>query len=126
MAAASGQLSRASASAFGAPYETLIRDKRANQLFRSALIAECAKRNGQYARVSSALFCHPGDRAGQAAGRTFGALMGDHAFAVTTIDAMIATLQREPLNPAQREWTMMLWARYLAGNLSDTISRDLR
>ncbi|GGY69079.1 PGN_0703 family putative restriction endonuclease [Pseudoduganella albidiflava] len=106
--------------AFTVPYEACIKPE-FNQLFRNQLIAEHQVREKKkYAFRMTGLFCEPGDDSAIATGKAFRAMLrdGDSSFHVVTYTAFIEALQRLELTWEQREWSMMLWARYCALGLS--------
>ena len=67
------------------------------------------------------LFCEPGDEGAIATGQAFKSMLrdGDSSFHVVTYAQFIEAVQRLELTWEQREWSMMLWARYCALGLSD-------
>jgi hypothetical protein len=106
--------------AFPAPYESYLTPQ-FNQLFRNQLIAESLVIDGGYEFRMTGLFCYQGDSRAIETGRAFQAQLRDGAasFHIITFAAFIEALQRLPLSWEQREWTMVLWARYCALSLSD-------
>jgi hypothetical protein len=92
-----------------------------NQLFRNQLIAEALLQNGRYAFCLTGLFCFEGDRGAIQTGEEFQAKLQDGAerFKLIRYKDFIAMAQRQRLSWPQREWTMMLWARYCALQLSE-------
>ncbi|ABM40031.1 PGN_0703 family putative restriction endonuclease [Polaromonas naphthalenivorans] len=106
---------------FDAAYEMLMAP-RFNQLFRNQLLAEGFLKNADYNMVHTWLFCHPMDNAGKNTGDAFEQFIRGNAqtsFQVVTYDRFIAAAQQLDLSWKQREWTMLLWARYCATALSD-------
>jgi len=106
--------------AFRAPYDNLVQSTSSNQLFRNSLIAETAKAVGEYTEVTTGLLCHPGDRKALAAGRGFEEDI-NQPFLLLTLRDLVTQLQQLELTWSQREWTALLWARYLGLRLSDTV-----
>lgn len=106
--------------AFNAPYGELIAPKY-NQLFRNQLISESAVLNGEYSFSIAGLFCHPDDEAAFEIARQFKSALrdGDKRFQIITYwDFIECVLEIGPTRQ-RREFAMMLWARYLATQLSD-------
>lgn len=105
--------------AFTAPYKTCI-SGRFNQLFRNQLIAEALVRSDQYQFRLTGLLCHEDDDAAIATARDFQAILrdGETSFHILTYKRFIEELQQLPLTWEQRCWSMMLWARYCAMELS--------
>jgi hypothetical protein len=114
----------AASGAFPAPYRTYIA-ARFNQLFRNQLMAEELVLRGEYAFRMTGLFCYQDDEAAIATGRAFQAALGDpSSFHVITYARFLEELQQLPLPWPEREWSMMLWARYCALELSEAASRS--
>lgn len=108
---------------FSAPYETLC-SSRYNQLFRNQLVGEGLRlrKDDKFDEVHVRLFCSPTDSDALATGENFRAMVNASAtasFAVVTYEHFIAAAQQLPLAWPDREWTMLLWARYCALCLSD-------
>ena len=94
--------------------------RRYNQLFRSQLMAEAMQQQGKYDFVYTGLFCHQEDNSALSIGEEFSEmLVGSANFKVITYQDYIESVQRLPLTWQQREWTMLLWARYCSTKLSD-------
>lgn len=106
--------------AFIAPYEELIK-RSYNQLFRNQLIVESACLNGRYDVVYSGLFCYEEDGNAITKGKSFQQMLmnGESRFKIITYQDFIETLQKISLDWPTRKWTMMLWARYIAIELSE-------
>jgi hypothetical protein len=106
-------------SAFDVPYEDCIKSE-FNQLFRNQLIAERLVQKEEYAFRMTGLFCEPGDEGAIATGRAFRGMIkdGESSFHIVTYAKFIEALQMLPLTWTQREWSMMLWARYCGLGLS--------
>lgn len=110
-----------SSSAFEASYETLT-SSRFNQLFRNQLVGEGLRQRGDFDEVHVRLFCSPSDQEARATGQAFSGLVkasGNASFGVITYQDFIAAAQRQALDWEDREWTMLLWARYCGLCLSD-------
>ena len=91
-----------------------------NQLFRNQLIAEALKQNGEYEFVITGLFCHKDDKAIETGFKFQEMLNGkDNSFKIITYQDFIAELQRMDISWEQREFSMMLWARYCGTQLSE-------
>ncbi len=93
-----------------------------NQLFRNQLIAEALKQNGEYDFVITGLFCHKDD-AGIETGEQFQEMLNckDKLFKVITYQDFISAIQQLDISWEQREFSMMLWARYCGTKLSDAV-----
>lgn len=109
-----------SSGAITADYETCI-SPRFNQLFRNQLIAERLVQRSEYAFRMTGLFCHEADAGAIATGNAFKAMLADgsETFHVLTYARFLEDLQQLPLSWNQRTWSMMLWARYCALELSE-------
>ena len=105
--------------AFNSPYEECIKS-RYNQLFRNQLIVESALINQKYDMVFSGLFCFEKDNNALNKGFDFQSMLmdGKKRFQVITFKDFIESLQRLNLDWETRQWTMLLWARYCATQLS--------
>ena len=104
--------------AFKAGYEEFI-SKDYNQLFRNQLIAEALIQNAKYDFVETGLFCYHDDNLAIATAGQFKDMLNDSdSFRIITYNQFIENVQRLDLNWKQREWTMMLWARYCGFELS--------
>lgn len=106
----------AASKAFKFEYEAL-KASRFNQLFRNQLIAESIVQAGLYSFVKTALLCAPDDEKAKATASEFAAgLTTDFK----TIDFLeyISAIQKQDISNEQRRLSMMLWARYLAHELS--------
>ena len=101
---------------FQLEYDTL-KASRFNQLFRNQLIAESICQAGIYDFVKTALFCAPDDEKAKATATEFAKGLTAE---FKTIDFMeyITAIQRQDISSEQRRLSMMLWARYLAYELS--------
>lgn len=97
-------------------YETL-KSSRFNQLFRNQLIAESICQAGVYGFVKTALFCAPDDEKAKAIASEFAkGLVAE--FQIIDFMEYIAAIQKQDISSDQRRQSMMLWARYLAHELS--------
>ena len=105
--------------AFKANYEEFV-SKDYNQLFRNELIAEALRQNKKYDFVKTGLFCYPDDISAISTAENFQGMLNDpQSFKTITYNSFIENIQRLDLNWRQREWTMLLWARYCDFQLSD-------
>lgn len=112
---------------FAAPYEQF-KATGFNQLFRGQLLAERLLREGRFRIVRTGLFCHEMDSSAIETGRAFQTMLnrGDLAFRITTYADFISAAQSAPLSWEERQWTMLLWARYSALQMSDAVEHELR
>lgn len=111
---------------FLANYEELT-SARFNQLFRSQLLAEGLRQRGDFDEVHVRLFCAPQDQKALSTGQEFAQMIGASdrtSFGVITYESFIATAQEQPLEWPDREWTMLLWARYCALSLSEEAYKE--
>lgn len=109
-----------SSRAFTVEYDKVIASE-FNQLFRNQLLAEAAVLNGEYDFALTALFCHPDDQHAIATASEFRSFLrdGEDKFRIITYWDLIECIQRADVSREQREYSMLLWARYLGGPLSD-------
>ncbi len=112
--------------AFTAPYKECIKSHY-NQLFRNQLIVESALINKRYDMVYAGLFCYEDDKNALTKGLAFQSMLkdGEKRFQIITFKDFIESLQRLNLSWEQREWTMLLWARYCATQLSDEVKSKI-
>lgn len=112
--------------AFKAPYDTL-KQSRVNQLFRNQLIAEGLLRQSEYGFVYTGLFCHQDDKSAIKTAEYFKTLLNDEVadFRIITYSKLIENMQKLDLSWEQREWTMMLWARYCGLCLSNSTTSQI-
>ncbi len=111
---------------FSANYNEL-KDKRFNQLFRNQLIAEALIQNKKYDFVKTGLFCHQQDNSTIQTGNVLKEkLVDSDSFTIITYENFIESVQQLNLNWKQREWTMLLWARYCGTILSDSVFEELK
>jgi hypothetical protein len=112
--------------AFTASYEDLVQG-RYNQLLRTHLLSQALRLAGDFTEVHTCVFSSglKGDACPSIAA-DFGArvrqLPSSRFFQLDFI-AFIAQAQRQDLSWAEREWTMLLWARYCATFLSERATR---
>lgn len=121
------QLYETGSSTFNESYDTLT-SSRYNQLFRNQLVGEGLRRRGDFDEVHVRLFCAPGDREARATGESYSRMINASetaSFGVITYEDFIATAQRQALEWSDREWTMLLWARYCGTLLSDRAYYEL-
>ncbi|WP_157991414.1 PGN_0703 family putative restriction endonuclease [Caldimonas tepidiphila] len=111
-----------SSSNFIASYDVLTQSK-FNQLFRNQLIAESLLQAGDYQFTRTALFCSPEDVEAKNTGTAFGSMIKS-GFKIIDFFEYITALQKMDLDPSQRKNTMMLWARYMAHELSQAASTE--
>lgn len=104
---------------FKATYNEFI-NKKYNQLFRNQLIAEALYQNNKYDVVKTGLFCYQADISAISTAQNFKLMLNDpEIFKVLTYNNFIESVQRLDLNWRQREWTMLLWARFCGMQLSE-------
>lgn len=113
-------------SAFKRPYFDYVRSKNYNQLFRNQLMAEAMCHFNDYDIVKTGLFCFEKDLQAIATGNEFQSMLtnGTDKFTVITYADFIEKTQQLNLTWYQREWTMLLWARYCGFQLSDEVSKQ--
>jgi len=101
-----------------ADYEEFIKSEY-NQLFRNQLIA-CALDQQEGQQVKCGLFITQADEPAMETAKAYQGLLagGKNQFIILTYEAFIAALQQAPLSWEDRQWSMMLWARYLGWPLS--------
>ncbi len=107
---------------FARSYEQYI-DSRFNQLFRNQSIAEQLLGKDEFTTVVTGLFCHQDDERALRTGAEFREMMtqGDSRFKIITYRDFVTVAERLELPWEKREWVMMLWARYLALELSTSV-----
>jgi hypothetical protein len=105
---------------FKEPYENYIKS-RYNQLFRNQLIAESLIQNNKYDFIYTGLFCFEHDTIAIETGKTFQTMLknGSESFKINSYSDFIGALQKQELTWQQREFTMLLWARYCGLGLSE-------
>lgn len=93
------------------------------QLFRNELLAESMLQRKEIDFVTTGLFCHQDDENACRIGEDFQEMMinGQARFKVITYKDYLERVQRLDLKWGRREWLMMLWARYCAACLSDSV-----
>lgn len=109
-----------SKNSFTKPYFDFVRSKDFNQLFRNQLIREALLQDKKYDFVRTGLFCYQEDESVIATAKTFKTMLSNpDNFYVITYSDFISKVQRLELDWQQREWTMLLWARYCGTSLSN-------
>lgn len=110
-------------SVFNDSYENFT-SSRFNQLFRNQLIAETFKINKKYDFVMTGLLCHPNDEKAIETASAFQGMLvsGSEIFKVITYSDFIEALQKLDLTWVEREWSMLLWARYCGLCLSENVN----
>jgi hypothetical protein len=104
---------------FTKPYYDFVQSKDFNQLFRNQLIAETLLQNKKYDFVQTGLFCYELDKSAIKIANDFKKMLSNpESFKIITYRDFICEVQRLNLDWNQREWTMLLWARYCALALS--------
>lgn len=113
--------------AFKADYFDFVKSKKYNQLFRNQLMAEAMLENNAFEVVKTGLFCFEKDNDAISSGREFQAMLskGEDIFTVITYADFIEKAQQLNLTWLQREWTMLLWARYCGLQLSQEVNGQL-
>jgi len=103
---------------FKEPYENLIKAN-FNQLFRNRLVAESMKRE-EKSHISSFVFCHPEDSKSIKLSNLFASYLSETAGQHKTITYadFISIWQSLEIDWKSREYSMLLWARYLGSPLS--------
>ncbi|MEF8846608.1 MAG: hypothetical protein V5A59_14135 [Bacteroidales bacterium] len=110
---------------FAARYEELKVNKY-NQLFRNQLIADALIQNKKYDFVKTGLFCYQQDESAiKTAKELQNMLSNPDSFTIITYSDFIVAVQRLDLDWQKREWTMLLWARYCATDLSKALYEQL-
>jgi hypothetical protein len=104
---------------FSSGFEDL-KSERFNQLFRSQLIAEALVQHKKYDFVKMGLFCYHQDSSAISTAEEFKKkLANPDDFTLINYREYIENIQKLDLDWRQREWTMLLWARYCATILSE-------
>jgi hypothetical protein len=105
--------------AFDAAYDSFIASKY-NQLFRNQLIAEALIQNKKCDFVLTGLFCHQDDKIAQDTGTAFMGMLenGNSRFKIITYRDFVEAIQRLEISWQFREYSMLLWARYIGAQLS--------
>lgn len=113
--------------AFSATYEDYM-NPRFNQLFRNHLMAVHAVVKDEYDFAVSGLFYFHEDKKARDIGLKFRSMLKGDAqeFIMFTYKDFIENLQKLDLSWDEREWTMLLWARYCACQLSNRIFDSLK
>ncbi len=112
---------------FNADYYDFVKSKKYNQLFRNQLMAEAMLLNNDYDIIKTGLFCYEKDKEAIKTGKEFQYLLADgtEKFTTITYKDFIEATQQLNLTWEEREWTMLLWARYCGMQLSDNINDQL-
>jgi hypothetical protein len=92
---------------------------RYNQLFRNELIA-CAVENNNSIPVICGLFCHGEDKAALAIAADYAQSLNS-PFLIITYQDFIEAVQKLDIDWEVRQWSMLLWARYVATDLSKAL-----
>jgi hypothetical protein len=113
---------KANSHRFKADYETYVRSRDFNQLFRNEILGCLKLKEHDINFVITGLFCHQDDKA-SGKGIEFQKLIGNGIdnFVVITYQDYIERMQKLELSWEDRELVMMLWARYCGLNLSKNI-----
>lgn len=107
-------------------YYDFVKHRNYNQLFRNQLIGETLLKNKKYDFLRTGLFCyHDDDNAIKAASEFKKMLSKPENFQLITYQDFITNVQRLELDWKQREWTMLLWARYCGISLSSYTTKKL-
>jgi hypothetical protein len=102
----------------------ILKASKYNQLFRNQLIAEALIQNKKYDFVRTGLFCYQGDNTAILTAHEFQKMLTNpENFSIITYRNFIEKIQQLDLSWDQREWTMLLWVRYCATILSDSIQK---
>lgn len=99
-----------------------------NQLFRNQLILEELKHRKEIDFGMTGIFCHHDDEHALEAARAFQHEMltdGQSRFQIITYKDYISAIQQGNISWEQREWLMLLWARYCGIELSREIRNKL-
>ena len=98
-----------------------------NQLFRNQLISEGLTQNKKYDFVKTGLFCYEQDNSAIQTGMELKKMLTNpDSFTLLTYSNFIENVQQLDLDWLQREWTMLLWARYCAEALSEQVFLKLQ
>jgi hypothetical protein len=110
---------------FSAGYNDLKAGKY-NQLFRNQLLAEAIIQHDKYDFVKTGLFCYQLDKNAIRTAQEFQEMLtSPDSFKIITYSNFIENIQRLDLSWEQREWTMLLWARYCATILSEPTNEQI-
>ena len=105
---------------FTKPYFEFVQSKDFNQLFRNQLISEALLQDNKYDFVRTGLFCYQDDSSATATAKAFKTMLSNpDNFQLITYSDFISKVQQLELTWQQREWTMLLWARYCGTTLSN-------
>jgi PD-(D/E)XK nuclease superfamily len=114
--------------AFKVDYFDFVKSKKYNQLFRNQLMAEAILINkNDFEIVKTGLFCFEQDKEAVKTGGEFQGMLtgGTDTFTTITYRDFIEAAQQLNLTWEQREWTMLLWARYCGMRLSEEVKNQL-
>ena len=107
-------------------YFEYVQNKDFNQLFRNQLIGETLLQNRKYDFVRTGLFYYQNDVNADTIANKFKKMFTNpESFQLITYSDFISNLQRLDLSWEQREWTMLLWARYCGIKLSRNTTEAL-
>lgn len=105
-------------------YEDYVSNKYFNQLFRNELLATLFK--SEFDFIKTGLFCHQNDKQTINSGNQFQKMIGNKTddFIILTYQKYFEILQQLDLTWEEREFTMLLWARYCGLQLSKGILKS--
>lgn len=111
---------------FNADYNALKQSK-FNQLFREQLVAEGLLQHNKYEFVYTGLFCHHNDSHAINTASEFKEMLNPEYsnFQIITYLDFIKEIQQLDISWELREWSMLLWARYCGGVLSEAVINEL-
>lgn len=117
---------QASREVFANAYDFYVRPS-FNQLFRNQLIA-CAYERKTGTRCHCGIFCSGEDASALETASRFQMTLVDKEarFSILTYERFIEIMQKVAPDWETRKWTMLLWARYLATDLSEQTYRAYR
>lgn len=86
-------------------------------------MTEAYLQHNDYDVVYTGLFCHENDSRAQRVASEFQGMLrdGTECFPTITFRYFITAVQKVAVPYEVREWSMMLWARYCATQLSETV-----
>lgn len=103
---------------FKKEYDHYVLNPDYNQLFRNEVLGKLLL--AELSFIYTGIFCHEEDEKTIVAANNFKNSLSYETFIVLTYYDFIDKIQRLELSKEEREWTMMLWARY-SGDLSKKI-----
>lgn len=108
-------------------YDSYVKDKKFNQLFRNELLGIHLKSESNYDFIITGLFCHHQDPSAVTSGKLFQQKVGNgkNDFIVMTYADYFERMLRLNLHWALRELVMKLWVRYCALELSHKMRSQL-